>query len=319
MLKTVILGSQRKAEIYRYLLDQETNFQLRGFYDPEDEMNSDATGGLLYAIELGEMGDVFIVDRHVKYMPAALLEHLVKMGKHLLFDGFGSGNHLHAELLLRLQHESRNCIHIANVLHNKPLFTTASQYVRKPRFIRLEKHCRQPAPGEFETWLFRELGQELDIILRTARSNVRDVSARPLFLFGKNPDLLNIHIEFDNDAVCHITAGRAVEPGIHKMRIFQQDRLFMLDFTENILHEYRPAENKDQLTILPDGERDEPGEFSLISRPVMPFDPWKMEIRNFRENIQKSLTPITSLEDLLEVTRLSALITEKVQRRYLEV
>jgi hypothetical protein len=44
-----------------------------------------------------------------------------------------------------------------------------------------------------------------------------------------------------------------------------------------------------------------------------------MEFRNFEENISKGLTPLTSLENVLEVNRLASLITEKVQRRYHEV
>ena len=145
------------------------------------------------------------------------------------------------------------------------------------------------------------------------------MSARPLFLFGKNPDLLNIHIEFDNDSICHISAGRAIEPGTHRMKIYQQDKLFSLDFVENTLNEYRQIENKDQLTFLEESEGEQQQELTLIQRPVVPFDSWKMEFRNFEENIVKGLTPLTSLENMLEVNRLTSLITEKVQRRYHEV
>lgn len=319
MLKTVIVGSKRKAEIFAHLLEGATGFEMTGFYDPDDELNADATGGLLYALELAGTADVFMIDRHVKALPALMIEQMVRLQKHILFDGFPPPDICASSQITRLHQESGNCMHIANVLHNKPLYTTASQYIRKPRFIRLEKHCRQPGAGEFESWLYRELGQDLDLIMRTAQSGIRNVSARPLFLFGNNPDLLNIHIEFDNDAVCHITAGRAIEPRTHKMRVFQQDRFFLLDFSENNLQEFRPLENKDQLTILPAGEQDHSHEFSQINRPVMPFDAWKMELRNFRENIDKGLTPITSLENLCNVNDLSSLITEKVQRRYHEV
>jgi hypothetical protein len=103
------------------------------------------------------------------------------------------------------------------------------------------------------------------------------------------------------------------------MKIYQQDKLFSLDFVENTLNEYRQTENRDQLSILEDSDAEQQQELTLIQRPVIPFDSWKMEFRNFEENIIKGLTPLTSLENLLEVNRLSSLITEKVQRRYHEV
>src|SRR5262245_48025970 len=130
--KTVVIGSERKAEIFRHLLDNSPDFQFRGYYDPDDPANSDALGNLLYTLELSEMGEVFFVDRHVRHLDQNLLETLVRMGKHLLFDGFLMRDPHLASSLFRLSHEAGNCVHIANVLHNKPLFTTAAQYMRKP-------------------------------------------------------------------------------------------------------------------------------------------------------------------------------------------
>ena len=317
-LKTVIIGTQRKAEIFTHLLQDSGFFQFSGYYDPDHDMNADSAGNLLYIYELADKADVFIIDRHVRHIDTAMIENLTRLGKHILLDGYLINNIGFTEQIMRLHAESGNCFHVANTLYNKPLYTTASQFVRKPRFIKLEKECRPPAPGGFETWLFKELSQDLDLVIRTAQCGIRDVSARPLFLFGKNPDLLNIHIEFDNDSICHISAGRAVEPGTHRLKIYQQDRLFALDFTENTLNEYRQTENKDQLTFLEETETQQQ-ELTLIQRPVIPFDAWKMELRNFEENISKSLTPLTSLENMLEINKLASLITEKVQRRYHEV
>jgi hypothetical protein len=318
-LKTVILGTQRKAEIFAHLLQDSMVFQFSGYYDPDHDMNADSAGNLLYVFELADQADVFIIDRHVRHIDTAMIENLTRLGKHILLDGFLINNIGFTEQLMRLHAESGNCFHIANTLYNKPLYTTASQFVRKPRFIKMEKECRPPAPGGFEPWLFKELAQDLDLVIRTAQCGIRDVSARPLFLFGKNPDLLNIHIEFDNDSVCHISAGRAIEPGTHRLKIYQQDKLFSLDFTENTLNEYRQTENKDQLTFLEETEAQQQQELTLIQRPVIPFDAWKMEFRNFEENISKGLTPLSSLENMLEVNKLATLITEKVQRRYHEV
>lgn len=318
-LKTIIFGSERKAEIFNYLFQKSDCFELAGFYDPDDEINFNGMGGLLYTGNLLEKADVFVVDRHTLRMEHGVIENLIRFGKHILFDGFHHGTDLPVEQFCSLQAESRNCIQVANVLHNKPLFTTASQYIRKPRFIKLEKHCPPPGPGEFSSWLFAELGQELDLIKRVANSEIRHVSARPIFLFGKNPDLLNIHIEFDNDAVCHISAGRAIEPGLHRLRLFQENRVFVLDFPENTLTEYRPSDNQHQLNILSDEIPENSTELSTIARPVMPFDAWQMELRNFAENIEKNLTPRTCLADWLGVLHLTQRITEKVQRRYHEV
>lgn len=318
-LRTVIIGSQRKAEIFKHLLHGVDSFEFNGFYDPDDNQNADAFGNLIFAYEIAASADVFVIDRHVKNLDIEMLRHFIRLGKHIMFDGFNLENSADISEINTLIQEGQNCVQIANVLYNKPLFTTATQFIRKPRFIKIEKNCSAPQPGGFETWMFKQLAQELDIVLRIAGSPVRNISARPLFLFGKNPDLLNLHIEFDNDSVCHITAGRAVETGVHKFRVFQQDRLFHLDLSENTILELRPIHNPDQLSILMENQDENVQEFNEIIRPIMPFDSWKKELRNFSENIEKNLTPVTTLEHLQNVCTTIESVVDKVQRRYLEV
>jgi hypothetical protein len=130
-----------------------------------------------------------------------------------------------------------------------PLFTTSLQYLKKPRFVKLEKHCQAPKTGEFNRWIFNQLAQELDLINRIVDSNIRSISARPMFLFGEHTDLLNIHIEFDNDAICQISLGRAIEEKTHKIRVFQHEKLFHIDFHENELTEFRLTSNDEQLSL----------------------------------------------------------------------
>jgi hypothetical protein len=319
VLTAVIIGSQRKAEIFQHLISAFPQLEFRGYYDPDDLANADMYGQLLYSMELCEKADVFIIDRHIRHLDPEMLEQFIKFGKHIMMDGLLISDPNVTGRLLSLKHEAGTCVQISNILHNKPLFTTASQFIRKPRFIKIEKNCNAPKPGEFERWFFQNLAQELDIVLRVAESGIRNITARPLFLFGKSPDLLNVHIEFDNDSVCHISAGRAVESGIHKFRVFQQDRLYHMDIADNYLMELRPLNPSDQLSILSESDDHAVHEFIEISRPVMPFDSWKMEFRNFIENIQKNLSPVTGLEELDTIANATSVIVEKIQRKYAEV
>lgn len=317
MLKSVVIGSKRKVEIFEDLLKINDYFELVGYIDPDDSANYSMYGEMLFALEIAQLGDVFFIDRQVKTLPFEVICNLVKFGKHLFIDGYRNWNAGELELLLKLKHESGTTLQIGNVLHNKPLFTSALQLVKKPRYIKLEKHCTPPLQGEFNQWLHSNLYQEIDLIQRIMDCKVRSISARPMFLFGSQADLLNIHLEFDNDAVAQISAGRAMEPDIYTLKIFQQDRLLLLNFTNNELIEYRNAEQIDQLSLSADFDHPElPPELIKIERQVMPFDAWKMELRNFGENIQNNLSPLTHLEHALEVSKISDWIFDKIQRKY---
>jgi hypothetical protein len=139
-----------------------------------------------------------------------------------------------------------------------------------------------------------------------------------MFLFGQHTDLLNIHIEFDNDAICQISLGRAIEENTHKIRVFQQDKLFHIDFHENELTEFRLTSNDEQLSLeieAPHNQNDNQ-QFISIKRNIMPYDVKKMEIRNFFENIDKKLTPLNQLDNLETVANICEVICENVKRKY---
>ena len=163
------------------------------------------------------------------------------------------------------------------------------------------------------------MAQELDLINRIIGSNIRSISARPMFLFGEHTDLLNIHIEYDNDAICHISLGRAIEENIHKLRVFQHEKLFHIDFQENQLLEFRLALNSDQLSLninLNPHQNSDTQQFISIDRNIMPYDVKRMELRNFFENIDKNLSPLNGLDHLENVAIICETICEKVKRRY---
>lgn len=320
MIKTIVIGSQAKSVFYRNQLQNSGLFEYVGYYNP-DEINSNfnLAGQYIFNLELMSKAQVFVVDRHLEQIPFDLLMDLARNGKHILIDGFSIHNFHEVESLLKIQEESGSCIHLANVLHNKPLFTTAAQFVRKPRYIKIEKHSNTPLHGEFESWMFKNIGQELDWVLRMTGARVRSVIAKPMFLFGTRPDLINIHLEFENDAICHINVGRAMDPKTHKLRIYQQDRFYTINVADNDITEYRPQNLSEQLSFLEPEQPNHVTEYTEINRSVMPFDLWAMELRNFRENIDKKLSPITGLRHLADATDLNARLVEKVQRRYLEV
>jgi hypothetical protein len=275
-------------------------------------------GDFIKILEIIQTGDSFIIGNHVNNLSFDVICQMMKFGKHIFIDGYRNWSSHEIDILQKLRRESETIFQFGNTLYSLPLFTTSLQYLKKPRFVKLEKHCQAPKPGEFNRWIFNQLAQELDLIHRIIDSNIRSISARPMFLFGQHTDLLNIHIEFDNDAICQISLGRAIEENTHKIRVFQQDKLFHIDFHENELTEFRLTSNDEQLSLeieAPHNQNDNQ-QFISIKRNIMPYDVKKMEIRNFFENIDKKLTPLNQLDNLETVANICEVICEKVKRKY---
>ncbi len=318
MKKIIILGSNKSVNEYAALLKDSRDVNLKGYIDPDDSLNYNMFGDFIKILEIIQTGDSFIIGNHVNNLSFDVICQMMKFGKHIFIDGYRNWSSHEIDILQKLRRESETVFQFGNTLYSLPLFTTSLQYLKKPRFVKLEKHCQAPKTGEFNRWIFNQLSQELDLIHRIIDSNIRSISARPMFLFGEHTDLLNIHIEFDNDAICQISLGRAIEENTHKIRVFQQDKLFHIDFHENELTEFRLTSNDEQLSLdieSPHNQKDNQ-QFISIKRNIMPYDVKKMEIRNFFENIDKKLTPLNQLENLETVANICEAICEKVKRKY---
>lgn len=316
MLKTVIICNEKSAEFYRVLFASQSGFSMLGFYNPDDPRNKDKNGQYLYIQDLIEIANAFILDKDIEADVNEIIISAIKNGKHLFFNGFQSFEPTVLSIYNNLAIESGSCLHIGNVKHNQPLFTAASQFVRKPAYLKLEKYTQAPNLQKFEKWFFENLSQELDLILRIANSSVRHLRVKPLQLFGQQPDLMNIHLEFHNDLNCHVSVGRAVEPNVNKLRIFQQNRILHLDFMEQKLVEYKKQDHSDQLQLLQNEAGNPNWDFAENVKDVMPFDAWKMELRNFEENLRLHLHPLTHVQHWIEVAQLAQEMHEKIERRY---
>ena len=116
MRKSVVIGSKRKAEIFEHLLSTVGGFELVGFVDPDDNSNYNMLGEMMFALEIAALGDVFFIDRHVKSLPFEIICHLVKLGKHIFFDGYRNFNTGEMEQLLKYKRESGVVVQIGNIL-----------------------------------------------------------------------------------------------------------------------------------------------------------------------------------------------------------
>jgi predicted dehydrogenase len=315
MRRTIIIGNKVQCDFFAENIGQIDNCEIVGFYDPYAGANANAAMNAIDIIELNNKAEVFVIDNKTFKEFYESIETLIKFGKDILVNGYLALEYNGLRKLENLTFESGSTLQIGNVLRNKPLYAAASQIIKKPRYIKLSKNTPNPEKGNFEQWVNNQLVEELDTVLRLSGANFRSVAARPLFLYSSTPDMLSIHIEFDNDAICQITAGSAVANGKNKAQFFQKDRLISLDFANNQLKEFRLKDESMQLSMINDDEV-KSTEFTEIERSIMPYDIWVKEWKNFDESIGKAITPLTSISDCQNLQMIVDSIMDKVYRKY---
>ncbi len=319
MKKVILLGSSLSTQEYSNELTRFKGVKIVGYIDPDDSGNQNMFEDFFQMMDLIQKGDAFIISREVSTIDFEIVRQMIRFGKHVFVDGFREWSSGEIEEIEKLRNESRTVFQFGNTLFGLPIINSAMQLINKPRFIKVEKHGTVPKKGQFENWIFENLSEEFDLTQRIMKSPIRSISARPMFLFGEDPDLLNIHIEFHNDAICHVSVGRAVNKNTHRIQVYQKENMLEIDVAENQLNESRMSIPTDQLSLemdfYPDKEISTENRVTL-ERHISPYNARKLDLHSFIENIDKQQSPSSNLTHLLDVADMIEVVCEKVKRRY---
>ena len=319
MKKVILLGSSLTTQEYTNELARFKGVKVVGYIDPDDSGNQNTFDNFFQMMDLIQKGDAFIVSRDVITLDFEVIRQMIRFGKHVFIDGFREWSCGEIEEIEKLRNESRTVFQFGNTLFGLPIISSALQLINKPRFIRVEKHGPVPKKGQFDNWIFENLSEEFDLMQRIMKSPMRSISARPMFLFGEDPDLLNVHIEFHNDAICHLSVGRAIAKNTHRFQVYQKENMLEIDLAENQLSESRMSIPTDQLSLemefYPDQNINNENRVTL-ERHIYPYNARKLDLQSFIENIDKQQSPSSNLTHLLEVADMIEVVCEKVKRRY---
>jgi len=143
---------------------------------------------------------------------------------------------------------------------------------------------------------------DLDIVLTAVPFKVTEIRAVGVPVVSGNIDIANVRMEFENGCVANFTASRITGKKMRKIRFFQKDAYFSLDYA------------KRELTIV----RREKNGFLPFSYNIADFegsDPLKEEIASFLNSIKEKRPPVVSGEDGKRALEIALEINERIKRR----
>ena len=85
---------------------------------------------------------------------------------------------------------------------------------------------------------------DLDIILSLNKSKIKDIQANGINVLTSTTDIAHARITFENGCVCNLSASRISDKIERKMRVFQKNAYFSLDYQNYVLDTYRKLESK---------------------------------------------------------------------------
>jgi predicted dehydrogenase len=127
---------------------------------------------------------------------------------------------------------------------------------------------------------------DLDIVLKMAKSPVRELRAVGLPVLTGKVDIANVRLEFESGCVANFTASRISTERVRKLRFFQPAQYVSLDYSRRDVF---------SLTVKPT-EGGFP-EIAPCKPPVSTEEPLRAELSSFLQAVREHSTPEVTLED----------------------
>lgn len=311
MLKIGVLGAGHLGKIHIKCIQQISQYDLVGFYDPDaetaqivEEMGVHAFGSLEDLIEAVDVVD--IVTPTVQHFACA--SKALNARRHVFIEKPIVATPEEASQLILLAEQAGVKVQVGHVERFNPAFIAAEPHIKSPRFIEAHRLALFNPRGTDVPVVLDLMVHDLDILLTIVDSPVVNVSACGVAVVSATPDITNARIEFENGTVANLTASRISLKNMRKTRIFQDDAYITVDFldkkTEIIrIHDEETTGYPYSLTLdLANGTT---RQITMEMPEIHPINAIQTELESFHDSIIHNMPPVVSIHDGVKVLNLA--------------
>ena len=234
MLKVGVVGCGHLGKIHIKLLSESKNYFLVGVYDPnleESKIISEKFNCTHFKNFNELLDNIDVLDIvtptpfHFEYAELA-----INKKKHVFIEKPVCSNTNESNKLIELSSSKNVKIQVGHVERFNPAFTEVEKEINNPMFIESHRLAKFNPRGTDVSVVLDLMIHDIDIILKSVKSNVKEVSSVGVSVISKTPDIANARIEFENGCVANLTASRVSLKNMRKTRFFQSGKYISIDF-----------------------------------------------------------------------------------------
>lgn len=322
MIKIGILGAGHLGKIHIRLLKEINKFQVVGFHDanPESAALVEKEFGIKHfeTIDalLEQVDAVDIVTPTITHFACA--SKSIKRSKHIFIEKPVTNTIEEAKSLTRLAKEANVKVQVGHVERFNPAFIAAKDYCSNPMFVETHRLAQFNPRGTDVSVVLDLMIHDIDIILSTVKSNIKNISASGVAVVSESPDIANARIEFDNGCVANLTASRISMKNMRKTRFFQKNAYVSVDFLDKKVEIIRlkniTGEVEDPFAVTIDlGNGKGIKQIYFENPTILPTNAIKMELETFADSIIGNTTPLVSIDDGYKALDVACKVIEKMK------
>jgi predicted dehydrogenase len=196
----------------------------------------------------------------------------------------------------------RRVLQVGHLERFNPAMRAVAEHIDGPRFIESQRLASFGPRGTDVDVILDLMIHDLDLVLSMVQSPVRSVDAVGIPVLTAAIDIADVRLRFANGCVANVTASRVSAKRERKLRIFQPDAYFSIDFDQR---QVRTARRR----RTPSGDT----EVTLEEVVVDEGDALRTEIDAFVAAVGARETPPVSGWDGLRALEIAEVIRQSVE------
>lgn len=245
LLRVAVIGAGHLGSIHARLLSTLEQVELVAIVDPTPEARDRAAAQFDVPVfstceQLTESIDAAVVATPtIHHFDVAI--DLLRQGVHLLIEKpltttVAQANHLITEA------RARHCVlQVGHVERFNPAWSAVQSQIQQPRYIEATRAGTYTFRSTDVSIVLDLMIHDLDLVLSLVRSEVTDVDAMGLAIFGPHEDLAHARLRFANGCIADLKASRVSYQAQRTMQVFSPRAFAAIDFATGTAELVRPA------------------------------------------------------------------------------
>jgi len=328
-LKVSVIGTGHLGSIHARLWKNNENIDFTGIFDVSVEKRV-AIANELDCLSFESLDELLKSSDAVTIAAPTSLHYeiakeCIQRGIHCLIEKPITSVYSEAVELIRLANAHNVLLQVGHVERFNPALSALENYNLNPLFIEAHR-LSQFKPRAIDVSVVHDLMiHDIDIILWLVKSPVKHIEANGVAVLTNTPDIANARITFQNGAVANLTASRITARPMRKMRLFQRNCYFSIDFGKGDVEVFRLSDGNEKTseaipaTMLGSIDLGIQNKQILFEKPEVPqINAIAEEQNSFVDSIIHKTPIAVSAEEAAEALRIaeeiSAMIEEKGEK-----
>ena len=178
-----------------------------------------------------------------------IAKYFIENKKHVLIEKPFASNVSEARKLKKISEKNKVILQIGHLERFNKAFVELKDKVKNHLFIECNRISPFKVRGTEVDVIMDLMIHDIDIIMSLNKSKIKNIQANGISVLTNKTDIANARIIFENNCVCNLSSSRISDKIERKMRLFQKNSYFSLDYQKSNLDIYKKIKNKDVVSI----------------------------------------------------------------------